>query len=230
MGKYIGDSVGIRVAEHPFLKIPMFVPEDYTFFKQAEYGKLASASKWLGQFAHWAPLRERGVVIEAYAGAGILSMIYLEAGYMPLGIEIKEGLTKALRKNFERYPDSPSLALNLDNAAVLREMDTDCRITKIIDLDCYSHCIPQIQEAARILKRGLLFVSSGEAISICRFRKYFLAEKRYGISFSGPTYKDFPEKVMYEFIRREFAKRGKKAEFVEAVARPTLYRLCVKVL
>lgn len=227
MGKYRGDSILLKAVKHPLLDKQMFVPEDYEFFKLAEEGKLQKAQKWLDVFKNWG---KEKIVLEAFAGAGILTMIYIDNGYKPFAIEKKHGLSEALKKNIELYfRDFPKMrCLHADNMDILPNVSSDSRYIKIIDLDSYSHCVPQIKQSARILKDGLLFATSGEIYRICRFKNYSFIKERYGMTFDG-SYKDFPEAVLYEFIKKEFANRGKKTELFDMFIWPTICRLCIKV-
>lgn len=227
MGKYAGNSTKIGQTTHPLLGKPMFVPEDYEFFKQAEIGKLHSAQKWMREFKDFGDGR---LVLEAFAGAGILTLVYLSEGYEPFVIEQQSGLVRALRKNLKRY--SPTFEKDrcflADNMTILPEVPSDNPDIKAVDLDCYNNCIPQIRESARILRKGLLFVSSGDILPICRFKKYGFIEKRYGISFKG-SWRNFPKDVIYKFIRQTFREQNKKTELVGAFVWPTVCRLCVKI-
>lgn len=227
MGKYTGNSVKIGTAIHPVLNKPMFVPEDYEFFRKAEKGKLEHTQEWMREFQDFGGGK---VILEAFAGAGILTMIYLDEGYEPLVVEQHDGLVRALRKNLKRYSPTPerTRCFLADNMTILPGIPSDNPDIKAIDLDCYSHCVPQIRESARILRKGLLFVSSGEILPICRFKKYDFIEKRYGISFRG-SWRNFPKDVIYKFVRQAFLEQGKKTEFVGAFVWPTVCRLCVRV-
>lgn len=227
MGKYTGGATALTRATHPRTGQQIYVPDDYEFFKQAERGKLTRAEEWLDAYRHWGSGTR---VLEAYAGAGLLTVIYLNHGYTPLAIEQKPGLVKALRKNVRRYHvgrGTPECVL-ADNMSVLPQLPTNARGMRVIDLDSYGSCVPQIDEAARILSKGLLLVTSGEILTLCRFRRTDFIEKRYGFGFDG-SWREFHERVVYRYVKQAFAKHDKKTELVDAFVWPTICRLCIKV-
>jgi len=227
MGKYLGHATVLKTMSHPLLGRRMYVPCDFEYFKQAPGGKLPSTQNCLREFRD---SKDGTIALEAYAGSGVLTLIYLDEGYTPLLIEQEKGLVKALKKNINRYALNPRgvQCFHADNMIILPGIASNSRGIGVIDLDSYTSCIPQIKEAARILTRGLLFISSGEIRTVCRFKNTAFIKKRYDIVFNGP-WRNFPQDVIYKFARQVFAARGKKIELVHTFVWPTVCRLCIRV-
>lgn len=230
MGKYVGRSTGHKLVRHPVLGTDMAVPKDFKFFGNgAEKEKWERAARLAADF-----FKEISVdpgpkmVVDAFAGAGVLSLVYSAIGYRVIGMENNPSLFSALVCNFLAGQKTGNNFFRADNMEILPKFsDNDPRIS-IIDLDSYSSCVSQIREAARILKNGLLFVTAGDIYAGARFKNWAFAKKRYGIGFSGPE-NDYPEKVVFEFARREFARRGKSAKLLDSFAFKTMCRICVRV-
>jgi len=227
MKNFIIDEVELEEVRHPILEKTIFVPKGFRYYKQAKEGKLPSTQMCLQEFGQ---VDDGTIVLEPYAGVGILTLVYIEAGYTPFLIEQEEQLVTALQRNIAEHAPDASLVecFHADNMTILPSIASDDPNVGVIDLDSYTYATSQIQEAARILKQGLLFVSSGEVLPMCRFKQFDFVKKRYGIDFQGP-WRNFSEEVLYRFIEETFQEYGKSTELLHTFTWPTVCRLCIRV-
>ena len=228
MAKYVGETNVLKTVAHPLFAREMLVPEDYKFYGNgAERAKFEKAYEWAGAYKRSRRGSSRVCVLEPFAGAGVLSLIYSHFGFMTRGVEANSSLFRALEANLDEDKTEHSLS-NCDNSVFLSQMKSNDMGINIIDLDAYGSCVPQIVEAARILGRGLLFVTAGDIMAGARFKDWSFTKVRYGVDFYGDE-QDYPREVLYAFVNREFRKRGKKTELLDRFAFRTMCRICVSV-
>ncbi|MBI2625060.1 MAG: RsmD family RNA methyltransferase [Candidatus Nealsonbacteria bacterium] len=231
MGKFqINDTEALKKVEHPLIKNREFyIPESYRFYNNlAEKDKWQRTRVWLGRVIDTIYIRlHRDIVLDAFAGAGVLSAFYLLHGYQVIAIEKNPALALALKENVKSFI-APAAIFEEDNMGVLTLFENNDPRIKIIDLDPYGSCLPQIKEAARIIKSGFLFITCGDIYAGSRFKNWSFTKNRYGIEFSGPA-KDYPVKVIYPFIQKEFQKRDKSTQLLDYFSFPTICRLFIAV-
>jgi len=227
MGKYSGGEGRLREIVHPFLARTIVVPADYKFHNtQAENMKFNTALIWgKGVINSLAGESAEPLAIDAFAGVGILTLAYLDMGFRTIAMERNASLAHALLENVRKEKATVHAGDNLEVLSQIRSCHPDI---KLIDLDPYGSCVWQIREAARILKKGFLFVTCGDVYTGSRFKKWGFIKKRYGIDFSG-TFQDYPMKVIYPFIQLEFQKLGKTAKLCGFFSFPTICRVCAEI-
>ncbi len=232
MGKFTGNCLDLKKAEHPLLKKPLYLPVDYEFYQNgAEKEKFSRTFLWLSRINKrnlWSPAET--IVLDAFAGAGGLAMIYLDFGYKLIAVEKNPFLFSALKKNIlDAAGEKRKEGIHPgDNMSFLPMFRNDDSKIGIIDLDSYNSSVPQIRQAARILKNGFLFVTAGDIYAGARFKNWRFAKARYGIDFSGPA-EDYVEKVIFQFIKNEFKRYGKSVELRDWFSFPQICRLSVQV-
>lgn len=232
MGKFRGNSSELKEVIHPVLKKPIFVPFDFEFYGNgAEKEKFKRTVQWLGKVSDWSGGRSEGdTALDAFAGAGVLAMVYLDFGYKLIAIEENPVLFSALKKNtLGAAKGKTRIGVHQrDNMDLLPKFRSDDSRIKIIDLDSYNSCVLQIRQAARILKSGFLFVTAGDIYAGARFKNWKFTKERYGIDFFGPP-EDYPKNVIFQFIKDKFKRYGKQAELRDYFSFPTICRLCVQI-
>jgi len=227
LGKFLGNSSRLKRVKHPTLQRHLHVPSDYQFYNNpAEREKLERTKAWL---LHLPVSPENGgIVLDAFAGVGVLTTLYLHFGYQVIALEKNPLLVPALQRNVRVCSAATATVYEGDNLEVLQRHESNDPTVRLIDLDPYGSCVAQIQEAVRILRHGFLFVTSGDIYAGARFRSWGFTEKRYGIPFSG-AWKDYPVEVLYPFIQRVCEVSGKTAELCDCFSFPTIARVCARI-
>lgn len=255
MGKFAGVRTSMRKKQliHPLLghkwcgldwALTRSIAAPYSF---RFYANAAEREKWL-RAVRWAKALPRRIgencAIDAFGGIGILAVLYGEIGFQVLAIEKNRLLAAALLINmipqgavgapwrlrisdhvFARWGHIVRLGDNRDTLSKMPDSDPSVRL---IDLDAYAGCAPQIKEAVRILRTGNLFVTAGDLVAGVRFKDWSYTARRYGVEFSGPR-EAYPEKVLFPFIEKEAASRGKSAELIDAFTFPTIARINIRI-
>jgi tRNA G26 N,N-dimethylase Trm1 len=230
----------LLVVDHPFLKNhQMLIPKNYKFHNsKGEEQKFKTTYKLAKELAE-NQSNGSSIVIDAFAGAGALSMIYQSLGYGVIAIEKDEhrfyALTKNLGKQTKNTPGT--LIYRCNNNDVLSKRFADDPNVKIIDLDPYSDCAKQIVRASRILKEGLLFITTGDIRSVLQFRNPSFVSKRYhntnfkikSDQITEEIAENYIKKVLYKYIEREFEKQRKEIELIDYFWTIQMCRMCIKV-
>lgn len=227
MGKYLGISQDWKMVRHPVFWESIYVPADYEFYNTpAEREKFRKALSWTGEVSRvFSRQGEKPVALDVFAGAGILTIIYLHFGFEVIAIEKNVSLSSSLLKNVQK---AGAVVYTDDNLNVLAKIESNHPKIKLIDLDPYDSCLPQIGEAVRILRNGFLFITAGDIYAGARFKSWQFTERRYGVRFNG-NFEAYPVKVIYPYIAGEAKKLGKSAKLHDFFAFPTICRLCVEI-
>ncbi len=121
------------------------------------------------------------LVIDAFAGAGILTIIYALSGRKVYAIEKDPFVFRCLKKNIEIFGFKNVRLFQEDNLKVLGDLKRSWDYVSLIDLDPYNECVRQTELSLKIIKNGILLTTSGEIMHYKRFtHERDIIRKRYG--------------------------------------------------
>lgn len=110
-------------------------------------------------------------IIDAYAGTGLSTIEYARKGHRVIAIEERRKTFDCLKQNVEAFGLTNVELHRGDNLKYLKKCNTADESIGLIDLDPFKSPYEQIKESLRILKNGILPITSGEVFYIRRYSK-----------------------------------------------------------